>query len=115
MREVNRSAIVVRPKQPFLKWLQSVDLTSSGLTLQELRQEPDVYLIPECESEEDFTACLREMFPVLFEVQLEGWWTNRADWPANRTFETFHAWFDCRFHSMVIDLDDYKPLIQEQI
>jgi len=56
MGEVNRSAMVVRPKQPFLEWRRSVDPTSSELTLQELAQEPDVYLIPECESEEDF-AC----------------------------------------------------------
>ena len=64
MRELNRSAIVVRPKQPFLEWLHSVDPTSSELTLQDLGQEPDVYLVPEFESEEDLADCLREMFRI---------------------------------------------------
>ena len=85
MRDLNRSAIVVTPKQPFLEWLHAVDLTSSGLTLQDLRQEPDVYLIPECESEEDFAVCLRELFPTVFAAQLEAWWTEPSSWPANPT------------------------------
>ena len=111
MRELNRSAIVVRPKQPFLEWLHSVDSTSSELTLQDLGQEPDVYLVPEFESEEDFADCLREMFHVIFEIQLEGWWTDRSTWPANCTLDTFQAWFDCQVHSLVLDLSD-EPLAE---
>src|SRR5258708_20807086 len=33
---LNRSALVVKPKQPFLDWLHAADSTSSDLTLQEL-------------------------------------------------------------------------------
>ncbi|MBI3666602.1 MAG: hypothetical protein HY236_10335 [Acidobacteria bacterium] len=106
MRELNRSAIVVTPKQPFLEWLHSVDPTSSDLTLHDLGREPIIYLVPECESEEAFADSLREMFPVIFEDQLAGWWTDQSAWPVNRTLDTFQAWFDCQFHSMVMDLQD---------
>ena len=114
MRELNRSAIVVAPKRPFLEWLQSVDPSSSELTLHELGREPSMYLLPECESDEDFADCLREMFPVIFEGELEGWWTDESAWPGTRTFDTFQEWFDCRFHSIVIDLCD-EPLIGKRL
>src|ERR1043166_9849702 len=64
MRELNRSAIVVTPKRPFLEWIHSVDPTSSHLTLHDFAQEPTNYLVSECESEEDFDDCLRELFPI---------------------------------------------------
>src|SRR2546425_2139036 len=72
MNELNRSAIVVTPKQPFLDWLHSVDPTGSELTMQDLGLEPQVYLIRECETEEDFAACLQKVFPVIFADQVQG-------------------------------------------
>jgi len=36
MVTLNRSSIVVKPKQPFLDWLHTADPTSRSLTLQEL-------------------------------------------------------------------------------
>ena len=44
VRELNRSAIAVTPRQPFLDWLHSADPTSSELTLNDLSQEPTIYL-----------------------------------------------------------------------
>jgi hypothetical protein len=50
---LNRSAIVVKPRQPFLDWLHTADPTSHRLTLRDLTREPTIYLIPECDTEED--------------------------------------------------------------
>jgi hypothetical protein len=41
---LNRSAVVVKPKQPFLDWLRTADPTSGGITLGELEQDPTIYL-----------------------------------------------------------------------
>ena len=43
---VNRSALVVKPRQPFLDWLHAADATSSDLTLQELVLEAGDLLNP---------------------------------------------------------------------
>src|SRR5438132_254234 len=51
MRTVNRSAVVVIPKQPFLDWLRRVDPTGGKLTLADLRRDPSIYLLPECDLE----------------------------------------------------------------
>jgi hypothetical protein len=47
---INRSAVVVRPGQPFLNWLHRVDPTSAHLTLDVLRRQPTIYLLPECDT-----------------------------------------------------------------
>ena len=70
---LNRSAIVVKPKQPFLDWLHAADSTSSDLTLGELVLEPAVYLIPECDTSEEVADVLHELCEQIFVEQLAGW------------------------------------------
>ena len=53
MIAINRTAIVVSPGQPFLDWLHRADPTSGGLRLEDLRRQPKIYLLPECENEEE--------------------------------------------------------------
>jgi hypothetical protein len=43
---INRSAVIVMPAEPFLKWLHRADSTSAELTLADLRREPTIYLLP---------------------------------------------------------------------
>jgi hypothetical protein len=47
MDAINRSAVIVMPAQPFLDWLHQADPTSAELTLEDLRREPTIYLLPE--------------------------------------------------------------------
>ncbi|MGR3178308.1 MAG: hypothetical protein ACUZ8E_09670 [Candidatus Anammoxibacter sp.] len=51
-------------------------------------------------------------YDLIFEEQLYSWWTNENDWPSNRDFNTFVEWFDCKFHSLVMDLVD-EPLVND--
>ena len=61
MKLLNRSAIVVRPRQPFLDWLRDADSTSINLTLLDLVREPTIYLIPECDSSDEVDEVLHEL------------------------------------------------------
>ena len=70
---LNRSAIVVKPKQPFLDWLHWADATGSDLTLRELVLEPTIYLIPECDTPEEVAEVLHELCEEIFVEQLAGW------------------------------------------
>ena len=108
MDMINRSAIVVRPAQPFLNWLQRVDPTSASLTLEDLRLEPTIYLLPEWESEEEALDHLSEVSSEIFEEQLNGWCRVPAVWPDDRGLNAFLHWFDCSFHSMVVDVCDKR-------
>ena len=84
MPTLNRSAIVVTPKQPFLDWLHTTDAMSAELTLLELIRDPTIYLIPECDTDEDVVEVLRDLCEEIF----------------------------YQHHSMMIDLCD-EPLIHD--
>ena len=83
---LNRSAIVVKPRQPFLDWLHTADPTSRNLSVRELVQEPTIYLIPECDTEEDVQGVLQELCEEIFVEQLASWFTDESTWPARPQF-----------------------------
>ena len=108
MDMINRSALVVKPTQRFLDWLHRVDPTSAHLTLQDLRREPTIYLLPEWETEEEALKYLAEGSNEIFEEQLNGWYRVPSVWPDNRELNALLRWFDCSFHSMVFDVSDER-------
>ena len=73
MEMINRSALVVKPGQPFLDWLHRVDRTSVELTREDLRREPTIYLLPEWETEREALEYLACVSNEIFEEQLNGW------------------------------------------
>jgi hypothetical protein len=58
--------------------------TSVELSLEDLRREPTVYLLPECENEEAARECLEEVCGQIFEEQLDGWYRVPGLWPNRR-------------------------------
>ena len=112
MLVLNRSAIVVKPKEPFLDWLHAADPSSRDLTLLELVREPTIYLIPECDTDDDVADVLHELCGEIFEEQLAGWYADTSTWPRNRSFDVFCHWFDYQHHSMLVDLCE-EPLALE--
>ena len=74
MNAINRSALVVKPAQPFLDWLHRVDPTSTHLTLDDLRLEPIIYLLPEWETDDEALEHLAEVSSEIFKEQLNGWY-----------------------------------------
>ena len=86
---VNRSAIVVKPRQPFLDWLHAADPTSRELTLLDVAQKPTIYLIPECDTEQDVVKVLRGLCQEIFEEQLASWYMDTPTWPRDRSYDVF--------------------------
>jgi hypothetical protein len=113
MDAINRSAVIVMPAQPFLNWLHRVDPTSAELSLEDLRREPTIYLLPEYDTEEEARGYRREYCSEIFEEQLDGWYRVPPVWPVDRTFDTFIRWFECSFHSVLVDLCD-EPLMRDE-
>jgi hypothetical protein len=112
MDTLNRSAIVVKPKQRFLDWLHTVDPTSHEVTLLDVRREPTIYLIPECDTDEEQADVLRESCEEIFAEQLAGCYKDTSTWPRDRSYEEFCQWFDYQHHSMLIDLCN-EPLVHD--
>ena len=68
------------------------------------------HLLPEYEDPATQQEVLEEFWPGLFEAMLEGWVTDEAYWPKNRTFEMFGEWFEVQMSSIVQDLYLDEPL-----
>jgi hypothetical protein len=103
---INRSAIIIKPAQPFLDWLHQVDPTSAHLTLEDLQREPTIYLVPECDTEDQPVEYLGESAGTIFEEHLDGWYRVPTVWPTKRDLATLQRWFEFSFHSMIVDLCD---------
>ena len=53
--------------------MRQADPTSAELSLEDLRREPTIYLLPEYATEEEARADLKEFCSEIFEEQLDGW------------------------------------------
>lgn len=104
----------MRPAPPFLDWLHQLDPTSAHLSLDDLRREPAIYLLPECENKGEAREYLEELCGQIFEEQLDGWYRVPSSWPHRRDLDAFDRWFEWSFHSMVADLCD-DPLLEQEI
>jgi hypothetical protein len=85
MITINRTAIVLRPGQRFRDWLHGADPTSNELRLEDLRREPTVYQLPECEKEGEVREYLAEVYGQIFEEQLDGRYRVPSSWRAGGT------------------------------
>lgn len=81
MRFVNRTAVLVVPKQRYLDWLHAADPTSAQVSLTEVQREPPVYLLPECDNDDQAAAHLRGACKDIFAHELDAWYRDRARWP----------------------------------
>lgn len=100
---LNRSALILRYKQPFIDWINGVDPSQSDVvTSADLEQERTVYLV-EVEDQKELEAWLERNHRALFEEELFGWYTDPALWPSERSLELLREWCFFELHSLVID------------
>lgn len=106
MQSINRNAAVLKPKQPFLDWIHSLPGEPTPITLDALRSECSVYLVPEMEHNEQAVRYLQKRCRDVFESELEGWDNEESTWPDDLGWRTFKKWFDIEVHSMIMDLSE---------
>jgi len=106
MSLVNRAAVVIKPKQPFLDWLRHLPQPVPDQELASASQDLAVYLVPESEHPAAIERGIYGEFDFFFEDMLESWWSEEKDFPKDRTLAMFQAWFTVEVHSVVEDLVD---------
>lgn len=103
MNIINRAALVVRPRQPYLDWAAGLD-EESAEDARDLDQRASVYLVPEDPTGERDTPPLDEFVAVIFEAELAAWEEDESTWPERRDLATFEAWFEVAGQPTVVDL-----------
>jgi hypothetical protein len=100
---LNRAALVVRFKPPFVDWVNAADPNPTrAITLAEVNDENTVYLV-EVEDLEQFEAWLTLNGLTLFEEVLYEWYTDPDLWPQDRSLAMFRKWCDFELHTLVRD------------
>ena len=106
MYEVNRSVVVIKPKQPLFHWLNTLpfDQEDAPLTLENLRQDCNALLVPPVEAFADSRDFIRPHWRDIFEAELADWDQDESVWPEKRTPNLFQQWFEVEIHSVLTDL-----------
>ncbi|MGY6555401.1 MAG: hypothetical protein ACXIUM_12870 [Wenzhouxiangella sp.] len=104
---LNRAALLLRCKEPFVRWINEADPNPSGFTvsLEEVNLERTVYLISDedADSSDLVRRWVEANFLLLFESELEAWYTDPDLWPSPLTLELFDQWFSVECHSVIFD------------
>nr|WP_320192364.1 hypothetical protein [uncultured Desulfobacter sp.] len=110
MRTINRTAITIITKKPYIDWINSFE----GTTGNEDPQATTI-LIPDEYDEIDYEVYLEKTFKTIFEDQLESWTADRNEWPSKRTYKIFRKWFDVYCSDIIWDFGDDEIEHEEEI
>ncbi len=115
---INRAALILKYKAPAIKWINDADpyQDNPGITIESVNKERTVYLLRDdvAETPEMLDEWLKLNCEVLFEKELEGWYTDPELWPKNITYSLFKKWFDPECHTVVEDTVG-DPIIDDDI
>ncbi len=102
---VENSIVVVKPKEPFLEWLNK-NFTDSPvpLTLNSIRIDCNSYLISSINEIEDGVNYIDQRFTDIFAIELSSWIEDKEYWPEELSLKTFWEWFDIEVFPTLIDL-----------
>lgn len=99
---INRRAIILKPKQPFIDWYARFDPDD----LEELK-ETRTYLVSD--EIRDLDEWLKKKFDKFFTFELESFHDNKKEWPQRRNYKMFQEWFHIDISIMIFDFEN-KPV-----
>lgn len=103
MFQIDRSVAVIKPKQPFVDWANTIIDEKEKYSMADFRTDCSVILLPVVDSDEHANEILKNMYKDVFELELSSWIVDEEMWPDNITYQLFLEWFDVELHSMVFD------------
>lgn len=103
---VDRTAVVLKPTAQFLAWLKSTDESMPDLTLEQIRSNCSVFLVPEFDTPEAVISYFDERFEAIFIAEIASWEVPEELYPKDMSLQAFWQFFDVEIHDMVLDMED---------
>ena len=104
---LNRAAVILKYKEPAIKWINDADPYNDdpGITKESVNEERTVYLISDDDAggPDAVDRWIERNWKILFEAELEGWYTDPDLWPKKLTLRLFRAWFTVECHTVLHD------------
>ena len=114
MQTINRLIAIIKPKQPFMDWIESTPGWDLDISLDYIRDDCMALLIPEYGDNDKAMRYIERNCKFIFEMQLSGWYNDPATWPEKRTLSVFRKWFDVEIHSLIYDMVE-KWIVREDL
>lgn len=106
---LNRTAMVIKPKQPFADWVNSLpthpSLPETNDDPQDLEVVRSCYLFPTTIDIGSENMYLNQFKIRLLKEELNFWEVGQEQWPSELSSELFDYFFDIEILPMVIDLE----------
>ena len=110
MKLLNRSALVLQPRQTYLDWINAlprdVSELEQPLTPASLDVEGRVYLVDEFEPEQGGGAILAGHWQPLLSNELAAWDEFGDHWPEPLNQALFTEWFEFKPLALAFDASD---------
>ncbi|MBF0803390.1 MULTISPECIES: hypothetical protein [Neisseria] len=103
---VDRTAVVLKPTANFLAWLKQTDENMPDLTLEQIRSNCSVFLVPQFDEPEAVVSYFDERYQTIFEAEISSWDIPRSQWPADMGLKAFWEYFEVEIHDMVFDMEE---------
>jgi len=104
---IDRTALVVTPKQPFLTWVKTLPGADLSISLEQMRATPVIFLLPVAERPEEIYNWLQGSCELVFIHMLAAFTQDETRLPQDRGFAVFSEWFDFGLAPMVNDLQPF--------
>ena len=108
MEFLNRQAIIIKPRKPFVDWIRQVDIDAGRepLPASSLSAHSNIYLISHFDTSVETTDYVRSRAVEIFEHEVGEWYPDPDLWPEKRNWTTFQRWFKWEICEMIYDLED---------
>ena len=84
MDTINRSVAVIKPKQPFLDWLNALPDNEKPFNHADLQTDCTVLLLPESGNDLQAQKFIEKIHQYIFERELDAFCTDPDWWPSKR-------------------------------
>jgi hypothetical protein len=114
MKSLNRQVAIIKPKEPYVAWINSRPGMDEPSTIESLNNDCTALLLPHFDDEEESLHFVKKHYRQIFKMELDSWSTDKKSWPKKINYALFREWFKIELHSEVFDLgqgpievDDY--------
>jgi hypothetical protein len=101
MEQIDHGLIILRPKQPFLDWVNSWSPKDQLLTMEDVQEDAPAILVPEFESDEEALEFVKANATEILMNELSEWCLEPSLWPKKQDYSTLSTWFTLELHSTV--------------
>ncbi len=102
MLEIDRLALLIKPRQAFRDWLNQ-NSEEKDIDLSQLTANCTVLLIPMLEEDWAIEQYVQTIAKDLFETELAAWCMDETAWPKARDYNAFMHYFEIEVHDLVLD------------